>query len=67
MDIGLHDMSGYEVIKIILQLQPSVQIVAQTAYAGEDGKDKAIHSDCIDYMSKPLNAQKLLSLVNKYL
>lgn len=67
MDIGLPDMSGYDVIHQILMQQPSLKIVAQTAYATSDDRYKAINSGCIDYISKPLKAGKLLSIINKCL
>ncbi len=67
MDIGLPDISGYEAIRQILLQQPSMKILAQTAYANADDRNKAISAGCIDYISKPLKAQKLLSLINKHL
>lgn len=67
MDIGLPDMSGYETTRLIKQLKPDLKIIAQTAYASPEDKQKAINAGCIDYISKPLNPQSLLSIINKHL
>ena len=67
MDIGLPDMMGYEAIRQIKKHNPNFKIIAQTAYAGGDDKAKAINAGCIEHISKPLKAKKLLSLINKHL
>lgn len=67
MDIGLPDMIGYEAIRQILQVQPHLKIIAQTAYAAPEDRNKALNSGCIDYISKPLKAKKLLSIIDTYL
>lgn len=67
LDIRLPDMNGYEVSRQIKQLKPSVKIIAQTAYAAYDDKQKALDAGCSDYISKPLKRGLLLSLINKHL
>lgn len=67
MDIGLPDISGYEVVKQILTNKPTLKIIAQTAYASSEDRTKCLESGCIDYISKPIRSQHLISLVNKYL
>ncbi len=67
MDIGLPDISGYEAIRKIKQNKPDIKIIAQTAYAGSDDKQKALDSGCIDYISKPLDNNLLLTMVKKHL
>jgi len=65
LDIGLPDMLGYEAMKMILKKMPDIKIIAQTAYASKDDREKSIKSGCIDYISKPLNPEKLLSVIEK--
>jgi two-component system sensor histidine kinase EvgS len=67
MDIGLPDMDGYEVTQQIRQHNPNIKIIAQTAYAAKEDAQKAIDAGCIDYISKPLNSDLLLSMINKHL
>ena len=66
MDIGLPDISGYEATKQILASNPQVKIIAQTAYASQDDRMKALAVGCVDYISKPIKPQALLLLLNKY-
>jgi PAS domain S-box-containing protein len=67
MDIGLPDMSGYDAIHEIKLHSPHLKIIAQTAYAAEEDKLKAIDTGCIDYLSKPLKQNLLLSMIKKHL
>jgi CheY-like chemotaxis protein len=67
MDISLPDMNGYEASRIIKQANQQVIIIAQTAYAAEDERQKAIDSGCTDYISKPTVRELLLTMMSKYL
>ena len=67
MDIGLPDMNGYETTRQIKKHKPDLKIIAQTAYATPEDKQKAINAGCIDYISKPLNPHSLLSMINKHM
>lgn len=67
MDVRLPDMNGYEATYRIRQLKPQTMIIAQTAYAGQDERQKAINSGCIDYISKPTSRELLLALISKHL
>ncbi len=67
MDISLPDMNGYEATRIIKQSNQQVIIIAQTAYAAEDERQKAIDAGCIDYISKPTRRELLLTMMSKYL
>lgn len=67
MDVQLPDISGYEATKMILQENPNIKIIAQTAYAANDERHKAHEAGCIDYISKPTKQNDLLNLLRKYL
>ena len=67
MDIGLPDINGYELIKQIKKFQPSLRIIAQTAYASSDEKQTAIDFGCVDYISKPLKSDLFLTMILKHL
>ena len=67
MDIRLPDMNGYDVTSEIIKYKPFMKIIAQTAYASNDEKQKAIKAGCIDYISKPTKKNELLMMLNKYL
>jgi PAS domain S-box-containing protein len=67
MDIRLPDMNGYEATRQIKQRKPDIKIIAQTAYAASDEKQKAFDAGCIDYISKPTKQELLLSMISKHL
>ncbi len=67
MDIRLPKMDGYEATRQIKQHKPRIKIIAQTAYAAQDEKQKAFGAGCIDYVSKPTKQEVLLSVLNKHL
>jgi PAS domain S-box-containing protein len=67
MDIRLPDFDGYEATRQIRQVKPKLKIIAQTAYASYDERQKALDIGCNDYISKPTKQDLLLSIVNKHL
>ena len=67
MDIGLPDIDGLEVTKRIREFNSEVVIIAQTAFATNDSKDRCIEAGCDDYISKPISQNKLFEIMKKYL
>ncbi len=67
MDIKLPDMNGYDVIEEFKTINPNVPIIAQTAYAAEVDKQKALAVGCVDYIPKPIFRDKLLEMLEKHL
>jgi PAS domain S-box-containing protein len=67
MDIQLPDMDGYQAAKQIKLQNPTLKIIAQTAYAAVSDKQKALDAGFTDYISKPIKVELLLSMLNKYL
>ena len=67
MDIQLPNKSGYEVTHEIHEINPLIPIVAQTAYAFSDEKEKILEAGCVEYLTKPLNAGLLLNTIEKYI
>jgi PAS domain S-box-containing protein len=61
MDIGLPDIDGYQVIREILKRDKNTKIIAQTAYAMQDDIDKCYKAGCLDYISKPISPDLLIS------
>jgi len=67
MDLKLPDVNGYEATSIIKKIKPEIPIIAQTAFAMEGDREKAIAAGCDDYITKPLDSAKLLEMVQIYL
>jgi len=66
MDIQLPDINGFELTHMFKAMKPNCLIIAQTAYAAEMDKKRALSSGCVDYISKPIKQQNLLQLIQKY-
>lgn len=67
MDIGLPDISGLEVTRIIRKMGFDVPILALTAYVSETDKLRFAEAGCDDFIPKPVDSQTLLKKVNEYL
>jgi len=64
MDIKMPVMDGYEATKTIREFNKDVMIIAQTAYALPEDRDKAKAVGCNDYISKPIDISNLLSMIS---
>lgn len=67
MDIRLPDIDGYELTRNIKTQRPELKIIAQTAYAAENDRQKALKAGCDDYISKPIKYDDLIHKMNKLL
>jgi signal transduction histidine kinase/CheY-like chemotaxis protein len=67
MDINLPDISGYEATRKVREKDQKTIIIAQTAYASFDEKQRAIEAGCNDFISKPMKSEELRLLIQKYL
>jgi signal transduction histidine kinase/CheY-like chemotaxis protein len=66
MDIRMPEMGGYEATRQIRQFNKDVVIIAQTALAKIDDREKSIEAGCNENISKPINKVQLLTLMQKY-
>ncbi|HCE58056.1 MAG TPA: hypothetical protein DER09_09590 [Prolixibacteraceae bacterium] len=66
MDIQMPGMNGYDATRQIREFNTDVIIIAQTAFALSGDKSKAIAAGCNDYISKPIDRNKLKELIQKY-
>ena len=66
MDIKMPGLNGYEATRQIREFNRETVIIAQTAYALSGDKEKAIEAGCNDYISKPIDKNKLQPLIQKY-
>ncbi len=67
MDIQMPDMDGYEATRIIKKLRPDIPVIAQTAYAMTEEREKIMEAGCNDYLAKPIRQRDLLNVLGKYL
>ena len=66
MDIKMQGMDGYEATRQIREFNKEVIIIAQTAFALDNDREEAITAGCNNYISKPINRETLLNLINQY-
>lgn len=67
MDLKMPIMNGFEATRKIKSTNPKIPIVAQTALAIPGDKQKALEAGCNDYISKPIDYDRLLALMEKYI
>jgi len=69
MDIMMPEMDGYEAMRIIRKDKKYQQlpIIALTAKAMKEDRDKCIAAGANEYLSKPVDKNKLLSLLRVWL
>jgi len=67
MDIQMPKLDGFEATKQLRKEAVTVPIVALTAFALKGDEQKCIAAGCDDYMSKPINHDKLSRVLSKYL
>jgi PAS domain S-box-containing protein len=66
MDIKMPVLNGMEATKQIKQIKPDLPIIAQTAYAFNEEMEEILSIGCDDYIIKPIEKDKLLLLLGKY-
>lgn len=69
MDIMMPEMDGYETMRAIRQMPEflALPILALTAKAMKNDREKCIEAGASDYISKPVNSEQLLSLMRVWL
>jgi PAS domain S-box-containing protein len=67
MDIQLPNMNGYDATREIKKFRKSLPVIAQTAFAMAGDKEKSILAGCDDYISKPININKLLPKISQFI
>jgi len=61
MDIKMPIVNGLESTRLIKKYKPYIKIIAQTAFAMPDDKQKCINAGCDDYLSKPVIPEELFT------
>ncbi len=67
MDIQMPEMDGYEATRAIKDINPGIPVIAQTAYAMAEEREKIIGAGCDDYLPKPIRQHELFMMLGKYL
>ena len=63
MDIKMPVMDGFEAFEKIKSIRPNLPVIAQTAFSSNDEKDEIFKVGFSDYITKPINREKLLGMI----
>jgi CheY-like chemotaxis protein len=63
MDIQMPEMDGYEATRRLLQLDPRLPIVAQTAHAFAEERERCLAAGMLDLMVKPIDPDVMVRVV----
>jgi CheY-like chemotaxis protein len=66
MDIKMPLMDGYQATQLIREFNQDIPIIALTAFAFSDDREKALAQGCTDYLSKPVKKEHLVGVLEKY-
>lgn len=67
MDLQLPIINGLDATREIKQHDKDIPVIAQTAYAMTEDRQKAIDAGCDDYIAKPMKRKHLLELIEKHI
>jgi len=67
MDIKMPEMNGYEATKAIKEIDSTIPIIAQTAFAFANERKYILQSGCDMYLTKPINHKEIYKVVNRFL
>ncbi|OQX81419.1 MAG: hypothetical protein B6D64_02000 [Bacteroidetes bacterium 4484_276] len=63
MDIKMPEMDGLEAARQIREFNQNIIIIAQTAFAMQGDREKALEAGCNHYVAKPINKDELLEMI----
>jgi len=62
-DVKMSGMTGIELFREIKKVKPNLPVLLMTAYTSFDLIDEALEEGAVDCMTKPLDIDKMLSLI----
>ncbi|GET24525.1 PAS domain S-box protein [Prolixibacter sp. NT017] len=66
MDIKLPIMNGLDATQKLKRLNPDIPVIAVTAYAMAEDKEKCLEAGCDDFIVKPVNRFELLAKIENH-
>ena len=67
MDIRMPEMNGLDATRIIKEVNPTVPVLALSAYAFQDSIQEARDAGCNEFISKPFKVDHLIETIEKYI
>ncbi|MFK5957524.1 MAG: PAS domain S-box protein [Lutibacter sp.] len=67
MDLKMPVLNGLKATKQIRKFNAKLPIIAQTAYSTIEDKEEALAAGCNDFISKPIEKETLVNVINTFL
>lgn len=67
MDIRMPEMDGIQATQEIRKTNPTIPIIAQTAYAFDEEKIRCFEAGFSAYVSKPINRKALITTIQSFI
>jgi len=67
MDVQMPEMNGMEATKLIKEFRKDLPVIAQTANAIAEEKQKCLEAGCDDFVTKPINMTELFEKIDQWL
>jgi PAS domain S-box-containing protein len=67
MDIQMPEMDGFEATRRILEFAPDLPIIAQTAHAFSEERDRCLATGMVGHLAKPIDTDALHVLVLQFI
>ncbi|MCF8270532.1 MAG: PAS domain S-box protein [Chlorobium sp.] len=67
MDIKMPVMDGFEATRLIKQIRPGLPVIAQTAFALEEDREKSVAAGFDAFITKPIRNVELMELIERHL
>ncbi len=65
LDVDMPRMNGLEALKVIKEINPGTVVIILTAFASIDNAVQAVKDGAYNYISKPVRAEDLISLIDR--
>ena len=65
LDLGLAEISGYDLLKDIKDYNKDIKVIIQSAYTVSEYRNKAFEMGADDFIFKPFNKNQLLKMIKK--
>jgi len=67
MDIKMQGMSGLEATRILKKLNPTLPVIAQSAFVSSKDQQRAYEAGCDTFISKPISADDFYAVIESFL
>ena len=67
MDMQMPRVSGFEATNMLREKNINTPIVALTASAMKEDREKCLQAGCDDHITKPINSKELIAVLGQYL